>query len=124
MHCCCIIFLTETKGKKKLCKGPCHSYHIYETWSSKEMCVCVCVCLGRGGECVWGGGFKAITLMGSGGRGQATGPVFMGGVDTSIQHEGGFNYVILLFWTFLVSLARYCKNRYKILNLNVCITYM
>ena len=70
--------------------------------------------LGRAKSC--GGGFKVITLRGDGGRGRTTksGPVFMERVDPFVHHEGSSHYVILLFWNFILSFARYCKRLYRI----------
>ena len=62
------VCLGGTKGRKKLCMLPCHSFYIYRTWKSKEL-----------------GEFKVILWGGA--KHKRDEDFFMGGVDASGYHD-------------------------------------
>ena len=100
--------LWGNKGRRKLCKVPCHSCHIRRTWRSKEV----------------GWDSKVIILRGvGGGEARKRETVSMGAVDLSIIHEGCSHYVTLLFWNSIVILGRYCKSLFWIPLFNTLLVF-
>ena len=80
--------LYATSGRRKLCIMPCHSFHIYRAWRSKEV---------RGSHHLgW-----HCKLQGA----------------DKFYGEGGSHHVILLYWNFILSLSGQCKIFYRTLSL-------